>query len=153
MEGPVESIEGGHGEHARDHESRKGGEAAPAGATSASRRAEAPSRHRRDSSLGEEVVAGLFFDFEAVRTDLTEMPRAGDAFRAGHVIDRLPALRPALQPEGRGAPHPEVPVDKGEAEDSYERFRPRPRPAIGGLRCSSSLPLDVRARPSLVSVF
>ena len=35
----------------------------------ASRGAAAPSRHRRDSSPGEEVVAGFFFEFEAVRTD------------------------------------------------------------------------------------
>ena len=34
----------------------------------ASRGAAAPSRHRRASSPGEEVVGGLFFDFEAVRT-------------------------------------------------------------------------------------
>ena len=39
------------------------------GAISASRGAAAPP--------GEEVVAGFFFDFEAVRTDLTEMLRAG----------------------------------------------------------------------------
>ena len=44
---------------------------------SASRRVEAPSRHRRASSLGEEVVGGLLFDLEGVRTDLTEMLRAG----------------------------------------------------------------------------
>ena len=30
----------------------------------------APSRHRRASSAGEEVVGGLFFDFEAVWTDV-----------------------------------------------------------------------------------
>ena len=40
----------------------------PMCAISASRRVEAPSRHRRDSSLGEEVVGGFFFEFEAVRT-------------------------------------------------------------------------------------
>jgi len=39
------------------------------GMISASRRVEAPSRRRRASSLGEEVVGGLFFDFEAVRTE------------------------------------------------------------------------------------
>ena len=32
-----------------------------------------------ESSPGEEVVGGLFLDFEAVRTDLTEMLRAGRA--------------------------------------------------------------------------
>ena len=31
---------------------------------------DAPSRHRRASSAGEEVVGGLFFDFEAVWTDV-----------------------------------------------------------------------------------
>ena len=30
----------------------------------------APSRHRRASSAGEKVVGGLFFDFEAVWTDV-----------------------------------------------------------------------------------
>ena len=47
------------------------------GMISASRGAAAPSRHRRASSPGEEVVGGLFFEFEAVRTDLTEMLCAG----------------------------------------------------------------------------
>ena len=36
---------------------------------SASRGAAAPSRHRRASSPGEDVVAGFFLDFEAVRTE------------------------------------------------------------------------------------
>ena len=44
---------------------------------SASRRVEAHSRHLHESSPGEEVVGGLFFYFEGVRTDLTEMLRAG----------------------------------------------------------------------------
>ena len=35
---------------------------------SASHRVETPSRHRRASSPGEEVVGGFFFEFEAVRT-------------------------------------------------------------------------------------
>ena len=39
------------------------------GMISASCRVEAPSRRRRASSLGEEVVGGFFFDFEAVRTE------------------------------------------------------------------------------------
>ena len=39
---------------------------------SASRRVEAPSRRRRASSPGEDVVAGFFFDFEAVRTVSSE---------------------------------------------------------------------------------
>ena len=68
-------------------------------------------------------MGGFFFEFEAVRTELTEMLRAGDAVWPRYVSDRLPALRPALQPEGRGAPHPEVPVDQGQAQDSYQRFR------------------------------
>ena len=38
------------------------------GTISASRRVEAPSRHRRASSPGEEVAGGLFFDFEGVRS-------------------------------------------------------------------------------------
>ena len=38
------------------------------GLISASRCVEAPSRHRRTSSPGEQAVGGLFFDFEAVRT-------------------------------------------------------------------------------------
>ena len=46
-------------------------------AISASRRVEAPSRHRRDSCPSHDDVGGLFFEFEAVRTDLTEMLRAG----------------------------------------------------------------------------
>ena len=39
------------------------------GMISASRRVEAPSRHLHESSLGEEVVGGFFFEFEAVRTE------------------------------------------------------------------------------------
>ena len=35
------------------------------------------SRHRRASSLGEEVVAGFFFEFEAVRTKSRDRDRAG----------------------------------------------------------------------------
>ena len=42
---------------------------------SASRRVEAPSRHRRDSRPSDEVVDGFLFDFEAVRTDLTPRRR------------------------------------------------------------------------------
>ena len=38
------------------------------GAISASRRVEAPSRHRCDSSPGMMEVGGFFFDFEAIRT-------------------------------------------------------------------------------------
>ena len=50
---------------------------------SASRRVEMPSRHRRDSSPGMMEVGGFFSDFEAIRTDLTEMLRAGAAGRHG----------------------------------------------------------------------
>ena len=39
------------------------------GAISASCGAAAPSRHRRDSCPSHEVVGGLFFDFEAIRTE------------------------------------------------------------------------------------
>ena len=42
------------------------------GAISASRGAAVPSRHRRASSPGDEVVGGLFFDFEAVRTESSD---------------------------------------------------------------------------------
>ena len=49
----------------------------PTGAISASRGATAVSRRRRASSPGEQARGGLFFDFEAIRTDLTEMLRAG----------------------------------------------------------------------------
>ena len=45
------------------------------GAISASRRVEAPSRHRRDSCPSHDDVGGLFSDFEAVRTE--SMLRAG----------------------------------------------------------------------------
>ena len=47
------------------------------GAIAASRGAAPSSRHRCDSCPSDEVVGGFFFDFEAVRTDLTEMLRAG----------------------------------------------------------------------------
>ena len=42
------------------------------GADSASRGAAVPSRHRRASSPGGEVVGGLFFDFEAIRTESSD---------------------------------------------------------------------------------
>jgi hypothetical protein len=51
---------------------------------SASRRVETPSLHSNASSPGEQAVGGLFFEFEAVRTDLTEMLRAGLEGRARH---------------------------------------------------------------------
>ena len=49
---------------------------------SASRCVETPSRRRRDSSPGMMEVGGLFFEEEAVRTDVTEVPRAGAATAA-----------------------------------------------------------------------
>ena len=39
---------------------------------SASRGAAAPSRHRRDSFPSDEVVGGLFFYFEAIRTEASD---------------------------------------------------------------------------------
>jgi hypothetical protein len=45
---------------------------ADAGAISASRRVEAPSRRRRDSCPSHEVVAGFFVEFEAIRTVSSE---------------------------------------------------------------------------------
>jgi len=42
-----------------------------------SRRPAVPSRHRRDSCPSHDDVGGLLADFEAVRTDLTGMLRAG----------------------------------------------------------------------------
>ena len=39
---------------------------------SASRRVEAPSRHRRDSFPSDEVVGGFFFYFEAIRTESSD---------------------------------------------------------------------------------
>ena len=43
---------------------------------SASRGAAAPSRHRRDSFPSDEVVGGLCFDFEAIRTEASDRDRA-----------------------------------------------------------------------------
>ena len=54
------------------------------GAISASRGAAAPSRHRRDSCPSDEVVGGLFFDFEAIRTEASDR----DAPRRRHWLDR-----------------------------------------------------------------
>ena len=45
---------------------------AKGGTISASRGFAAPSRHRRASSPGEDVVAGFFFEFEAVRTEASD---------------------------------------------------------------------------------
>ena len=64
---------------------------------SASRGAAAPSRHRRASSPGMMEVGGLFFDFEAVRTDLTEMLRAGRIDGGGLLASRR-ETRKSLHP-------------------------------------------------------
>ena len=53
----------------RDRE--RGPDDAP-GLISASRRVEAPSRHRRDSCPSHNEVGGFFFDFEAIRTASSE---------------------------------------------------------------------------------
>ena len=53
----------------------------------ASRGAAALSRHLHESSPGEEVVGGLFFDFGAVRTALTEMLRAGKRSERKGLLD------------------------------------------------------------------
>ena len=42
------------------------------GAISASRGAAAPSRHLHESSPGEDVVGGFFFEFEAIRTESSD---------------------------------------------------------------------------------
>jgi hypothetical protein len=58
---------------------------------SASRGAAAPSRHRRASSLGEEVVGSFFSDFEAVRTVSSEYDaprRSGSCEKAGSCARR-----------------------------------------------------------------
>ena len=49
------------------------------GLISASRRVEAPSRHRRALSPGEEVVGGLFFDFEPLRTTSVPLRRVRES--------------------------------------------------------------------------
>ena len=40
-------------------------------------------RHRRDSCPSHFHESGFFFEFEAIRTDLTEMLRAGTSARTG----------------------------------------------------------------------
>ena len=57
------------------------------GAISASRCVETPSRHGRDSCPSDEVVGGLFLDFEAIRTEASDR----DAPRRHR---RLAALQP-----------------------------------------------------------
>jgi hypothetical protein len=60
-----------------------------------SRGAAAPSRRRRDSCPSDEVVGGFRFDFGAVRTDLTEMLRAGSRRRATPRPARTSASTPS----------------------------------------------------------
>ena len=60
----------------------------PKGAISASRRVEAPSLHSNASSPGMMEVGGLFFELEAVWTDLTEMLRAGGIDGGGLLAPR-----------------------------------------------------------------
>ena len=66
-----------------------------------------------------------------------------------HRLISIQALRAPLQPEGRRAPHPEVPVHQGQAEDSYQRLRARARPAIGDLAAARPSP---RRAPLVSSV-
>ena len=56
----------------------------------ASRRVEAPSRHRRASSPGEQVVGGLFVDFEAVRTESRDRDAPRRSLGAAGGVRRLP---------------------------------------------------------------
>ena len=53
------------------------------GAISASRRVVVSSLLQYDSCPSHDDVGGFFFDFEAIRTDLTEMLRAGPGVLAG----------------------------------------------------------------------
>ena len=62
-----------------------------AGMISASRRVEVPSRHRRDSCPSHNEVDGFFSEFEAIRTELTEMLRAGDGEIS--LVEAVKALR------------------------------------------------------------
>ena len=60
----------------------------------ASRGAAVPSRHRRAASPGEDVVAGFFFDFEAVRTEYAPRRstfRATSRARRTMPIEALPS--------------------------------------------------------------
>ena len=47
------------------------------GSSGAIRRPAVPSRRRRDSLPSDEVVGGLFFEFEAIRTDIVTPARHG----------------------------------------------------------------------------
>ena len=65
------------------------------GAISASRRVEAPSRHRRASSPGMMEVGGLVFDFEAIRTALRDRDAPRRCARAARAAPRAEVARAA----------------------------------------------------------
>ena len=70
--------------HAIEEQSRKDHEAkVKAEQKVRSRRPTSVPSLQYESSPGEEVVGGFFFDIGAVRTDLTEMLRAGRTFGSG----------------------------------------------------------------------
>ena len=91
--------------HAIEEQSRKDHEAkVKAEAKVRSRRPTSVPSLQYESSPGEEVVGGFFFDIGAVRTDLTEMLRAGSSAaatrsnmlgdeRGGHHLPRTGASR------------------------------------------------------------
>ena len=86
------------------------------GTISASRGAAVPSRHRRASSPGEEVVGGIFFDFEAgVDGSATGEPVTGPSPRAK-------LTGPQSRSFGRGA------------SPSHLSFRPPMAKAVGVAR-------------------
>ena len=58
------------------------------GLISASRCVETPSRHRRASSPGEEVVGGLFFEFEPLRTTSVPLRRVRESVVAAMASSR-----------------------------------------------------------------
>ena len=58
----------------------------------ASRGAAVPSRHRRAASPGEDVVAGFFFDFEAVRTEYAPRRSTSRATSRARRTTRIEAL-------------------------------------------------------------
>jgi hypothetical protein len=53
-------------------------------------------------------VGGFFFDFEAVRTDLTEMLRAGQKESRQSYADWAPSMNLPEAPEARQADRPKV---------------------------------------------
>ena len=62
------------------------------GADSASRGATAPSRHLHESSPGEQVVGGLFFGFEAVRTASSDRDAPRMTMASSRVVPRRGGL-------------------------------------------------------------